>query len=250
MNIKVGAEPKKVATAAGLMVVAAYLMYTNVIAGDPYTAHTPSASQSASSVTSSRSAAVPAERPVDPAPSARQAPPRRVSRSSQTIREWIPKIGGTRPEERADPKTTDPRLRLDLLARLQSVTISGGHRSLFDFSTEPVKVPDVKIVPKKTPEQIAEEQAKLIAEAPKPDEDASKKAPPPPIPLKFYGYVTGSGGRRAFFLNGEDIFTAAEGQTVQKRYRIVRIGATSAEVLDTEHDNKQTIQIEPEPAGS
>jgi hypothetical protein len=251
MKIALGAEPKKMAIAGLLLVVAAYMMYTNIIAGDPYATSSSQAPAPSATASAKGSARMPAELSEIDGESARPAPPRRATRGAQNLREWVPKIGGTRPEDRADPNTTDPRLRLDLLASLQKVTIAGGHRSLFDFSIEPVKVPDVKIVPGKgKPDFEKPPEVKPAIDVPKPGEDAgSAKAPPPPIPLKFYGYVAGSGGRRAFFLNGEDIFTAAEGQEIQKRYRIVRIGPTSAEVLDTQHDHKQTIPIEPEPSG-
>jgi hypothetical protein len=236
--MKVGAEPKKVAIAGGLMVVAAYLMYTNVIAAD--SARGTPRSQAAVP------AAPPALNPVPAPPASRTrttAPAR--PRGDASIREWTVKIGGARPEDRADPKTTDLTLRLDLLARLQNATIGGGHRSLFDFSAAPVTVPDTKILPKKPGEAAA---AKPPTEPPKPETEAEKPKPPPPaIPLKFYGYVASREGRRAFFLQGEDIFTASEGQLVQSRYKVLRIGTTSAEVEDTKFDNRQTLPIEPEP---
>ncbi|MEZ5402881.1 MAG: hypothetical protein R2729_24605 [Bryobacteraceae bacterium] len=247
MKITVGAEPKKVAIAAGLMLVAGYLMYTNIFTSDAYGVP-PASTPVAKAPSPLRTQPLPAERPAaNNAAAAIPAPPRRATRTQQSMREWVPKIGGARPEERADPATTDPRLRLDLLARLQNITSSGGHRSLFDFSTEPVKVPDVKIVPKKGAEEAKAADAKPPEETKPAGEEKASKPPPPPIPLKFYGYVAGREGKRAFFLNGEDIFTVLEGQTVKSRYRIVRIGTTSAEVLDTEHDHKQTIPIEPEP---
>ena len=72
------------------------------------------------------------------------------------------------------------------------------------------------------------------------------EAPPPPIPLKFYGFVQGQGGKRAFFRLGEDdIFVASEGQTVQGRYKIVRIGLSAAVVEDTQFkNNQQSLRIE------
>jgi hypothetical protein len=92
--------------------------------------------------------------------------------------------------------------------------------------------------------------AAIKPDEPKPDTPAAKppKPPPPPIPLKFYGFVTGSGPRRAFFLNGDEIFVASEGDLVQKRYKIVRINVTSAVVADTQHeDNQQTLRLEAQP---
>ena len=51
------------------------------------------------------------------------------------------------------------------------------------------------------------EEAKV--EPPKPAEPP-KPPPPPPIPLKYYGFAgtPQSGARRAFFLDGDDIFAA------------------------------------------
>src|ERR1022692_1889198 len=65
-------------------------------------------------------------------------------------------------------------------------------------------------------------------------------APPPPqappITLKYYGYSSARGDNRkhAFFLDGEDILVAAEGETVKKRYRVVRIGVNSVVMEDTQ----------------
>jgi hypothetical protein len=88
-----------------------------------------------------------------------------------------------------------------------------------------------------------------IAEAKPPEKPPEPvKPPPPPVPLKFYGFVAGSDSRRAFFLQGEEIFVAAEGDIVQKRYKIVRIGLNSAVVEDTEHKHQQTLPLEQAPA--
>ena len=76
--------------------------------------------------------------------------------------------------------------------------------------------------------------------------------PPPAITLKFYGYSTPKvdGTKRAFFLDGDDIFVAAEGELVKKRYRVVQIGVNSVTMEDTEFkNNRQTIVIQPEAAG-
>ena len=75
----------------------------------------------------------------------------------------------------------------------------------------------------------------------------------PPIPLKFYGFVnkTKVGDKRAFFLDGEDIVIAGEGDLIKKRYKIVRIGVNSAVVEDTEFhsNNQQTLPLEAELTG-
>ena len=57
------------------------------------------------------------------------------------------------------------------------------------------------------------------------------------------------GTKRAFFLDGDDIFVAAEGELVKKRYRVVQIGVNSVIMEDTEFkNNRQTLVIQQEQA--
>jgi hypothetical protein len=88
---------------------------------------------------------------------------------------------------------------------------------------------------------------------PKPPAPAAPPAPPPPPPitLKFYGFSKPKpdGQRRAFFMDGEDIFVAAEGELVKKRYRVVKIEGNSVVMEDTEFkNNRQTLPLQPEQA--
>jgi hypothetical protein len=137
--------------------------------------------------------------------------------------------------------TIDPTLRLDLLAKLKQVTLAKGERSLFDYSQPPPPpAPAVKqpiIQPKPMEETKADNGVTPEVKPPEP--------PKPPIPLKFYGFVVGGGTRRGFFLQGtEEIFVASEGELVQKRYKIVRIGVNSAVVEDTQFKHQQTLPLE------
>ncbi|MEK7750697.1 MAG: hypothetical protein AAB654_02185, partial [Acidobacteriota bacterium] len=70
-----------------------------------------------------------------------------------------------------------------------------------------------------------------------------------PITFKFYGYISPArgGAKRAFFLDGEEIHVAGEGEIIKKRYKVVRIGAGSAVVEDTEHQHQQTLPLEEQP---
>jgi len=231
MKLTMGAEPKKVIVLGGLLMVAAYLLYPT------FRPETPGASAPAARVTA------PAPRPVAtaPGPDVRRAP-RAAERVAQEFR---PSLKPKLPEERRDPATIDPALRLDLLAKLQKVKLEGGQRSLFEFSAaRPPKTPDVKILPKPgapgaTPE--APPSAK--------PETAAVKPPPPPITFKFYGYISPArgGAKRAFFLDGEEIFVAGEGEIIKKKYKVVRIGAGSAVVEDTEFQHQQTLRLEEQP---
>ena len=218
--MKVGAEPKKVALLALLLVVLAYVAYTNFLPSGP--------SLGAARATVARSAALPSA--ARPEPEVRPAPARPV------LREFRPSLRADRREQRPDPASIDPTLRLDLPARLQSVTLTGGARNLFQFGPAPLPgTPEPKVIPK------SEEPPR---EAPKPTDPP--KPPPPPIPLKFYGYASdsGPGPRRAFFLNGEDIIVAGEGELIEKRYKVLRIGINSAVVEDIEHKHQQTLALE------
>jgi len=224
--MKVGAEPRKVAILAVLTMVAGYLVYSNLISGPSGTTTPARPSVSGPDPRSPSETGRPVPRPE---PSA--AP------SRAGVQEFRPSLDPRKEGERLDLSQIDPTLRLDLLARLQDVTFEGGDRSLFEFSAAPLpKKPEPKIIPK-TPAELAKTGDAKPAEPVKP--------PPPPIPLRFYGYTTQArqGAKRAFFLEGEDIFVASEGDVVKKRYKIVRIGVNSAVVEDIEHKHEQTLPL-------
>ncbi len=150
-------------------------------------------------------------------------------------------------EEGFDVSKIDPTLRLELLARLQKVPLEGSSRSLFEFGKAPEPAaPKVTINPKPAAAEVkAPESPNDVKPADPP------KPPPPPIPLKFYGYAgtTRDGIRRAFFLDGDDIYTPAENETVKGRYKIVRIGVNSAVVEDIPNKNQQTLPLVEELGG-
>jgi len=239
--MKVGAEPRKIAILSVLGVAAAYLFYTNVLSPTPETRPATRPAPAGALAIAQQAAAQGA---------ARTAQPARRRSTRDTVREWTPNLKPRRPEDRPDPTKVDPTLRLDLLAKLQNVTYSGGgERSLFDFSAPPPKVPDIKILPKKgAPGAPGADPAKQ-AEAAKPAAPSKPKAPP--VPLKFYGFISNRDGRRGFFINGDEIFTVTEGQVVQSRYKIVRIGLNSAVISDTQFEgHQQTLPLEEPPAGT
>lgn len=143
-----------------------------------------------------------------------------------------------RAEDRIDPAKVDPTLRLDLLAKLQAEP-SGNGRNLFQFGPPPAKTPpkpEPTVIPKPGPVLPVTSTAQPLA-----------PPPPPPIPLRYYGFssVPSTSAKTAFFLDGEEILVAKEGDTVKRRYRVVRIGASSVVVEDTESKRQQTLQMEP-----
>jgi hypothetical protein len=55
----------------------------------------------------------------------------------------------------------------------------------------------------------------------------------PAIPLKFFGFASQTGESRKVFLSKDtDVFIAGEGEIVDRRYKVVRISATSVEIQD------------------
>ena len=67
---------------------------------------------------------------------------------------------------------------------------------------------------------------------------------PPPITLKFFGFENEPGEpRKAFLSQGEDVFIAGEGEIVNRRYRVLRIGPNSVEMEDVLYNNRQNIPL-------
>jgi len=121
-------------------------------------------------------------------------------------------------------QSLDPTLRLDVLKSSEEVTYKGSGRDIFQSQPEPAVIP--------------KEVKKVIATGPPPP------PPPPPIPLKFYGFSgSKSGPKQVFLSKGEDIFIAKEGQIIDRRYKILKIGPNSVEVEDVLNNNRQTLPL-------
>jgi hypothetical protein len=68
--------------------------------------------------------------------------------------------------------------------------------------------------------------------------------PPPPITLKFFGFANRPGETKKVFLSqGEDVFIAAEGDIVDRRYRVLRISPTAVDVEDVLNNNRQSLPL-------
>ena len=235
MNLKlsgVGAEPKKIAILVGLGAIAGYFYFSNSNSGGSTTPAPASTVQTA---------AIPR---VTGRPGGRAAVRVTQKGLNQTTREFKPSFKFTG----IDPSNIDPTLHLNLLAKLQDVKVEAGARSLFEIGKEPATV-----VKANEPPPIAVTKPPVGPQKP-PDPPPPPPDPKaPPIPLKFYGFVNPSKAtnKRAFFLDGEDIIIAGEGDMVKKRYKIVRIGVNSAVVEDTQFksNNQQTLPLEAEMAG-
>ncbi len=160
--------------------------------------------------------------------------------------EFQPRLGPRTPEERPDPASIDPTLRLDLLAKLQGVDMGSPGRNLFDFGAAPP--PDVPL-PKNPPKIAINNQP-----PPMPIQPVNPGPPPapsaPPMNFKYYGYKTSptDGHRAAFLLDGDDILVAGENDTVKRRYKVVKIGVNSITIEDTQFKSTQTLPLQEAPA--
>ncbi|MDX2181677.1 MAG: hypothetical protein SFV18_18935 [Bryobacteraceae bacterium] len=225
--MKLGAEPKKVAILGGLLAVAAVVFYMNVLAPGGESVDMPN---------------LPAPKAGTPAGA---APERKAAVRPRT--EFRPSLKRS-PDDPLDPARVDPTLRLDILAKLQNVSMTGSGRNLFEFAAAPPP-PAPKVEPSKTPAPKI-----FVGPMPPPVETAKTEVTPPkpvapPIPLKFYGFISTPRGtaKRGFFLDGEDIVVASEGDTIKKRYKVVRIGLTNVEMEDTQFSQRQTLRLEEQP---
>ena len=144
-----------------------------------------------------------------------------------------------------DLTNVDPELKLYLLSKIQEVPAAGGERNLFQFGPAPApkleaKGPEPKIV------------AWQGAKPPEPEAPPAPPPPPPPIALKYYGFSTqhDNGKKTAFFLDGDEIIPAGEGETVKRRYKVVSIGVNSVLMEDTQAKRQQRVQLMEEVPGS
>lgn len=129
-----------------------------------------------------------------------------------------PVLPGLRP-------SLDPSLRFDLLKYSEEREYEGGKRNIFQEYVEIARAPE--------PEPV---KGPPVDPGP---------PPPPPIPLKFYGFASKPGeARKVFLSNGDEVFVAEEGQIIQRRYKIVKITASSVEVEDVLNNQKQTLPLQ------
>lgn len=219
-------EPRKIAVLAALLVVMALVLYFNVFAGD------------------SPSTTVPvAMAPASPS-ILNNAQPKHREIAQNNNAEFKPRQGAARPEDRPDPASIDPTLRLDLLAKVQNVEPEVSFRNVFQYGTAPPPPSKPIELPKNVP-TIAINRPPVVAPPPG----------PPPVPVapqmtfKYYGYkVSKANGRKqAFLLDGDDIIIAGENDPVKgARYKVVRIGISSITIEDTQFKSSQTLPMQQE----
>ncbi|MGH9350019.1 MAG: hypothetical protein ACRD26_22425 [Vicinamibacterales bacterium] len=94
--------------------------------------------------------------------------------------------------------------------------------------------------PRPAPRAVEESSPVVVPSAP------AGPPPPPPIPLKFIGVLErgGSGGKVAILSDGRgSTFHAREGEDVDGRYRVMRIGTDSIELSYVDGRGRQTLRL-------
>ncbi|HTU46813.1 MAG TPA: hypothetical protein VMF91_17225 [Bryobacteraceae bacterium] len=136
----------------------------------------------------------------------------------------------------------DPTLRLELLSRLQSEDEVPTGRSLFEAGPTPAEVAAAnltRITGPKIPPQPLPPTAPVVPAGPAPLN----------IPLKFYGFVKPTDNReasRGFFMDGDNVLVAAEGQVLKQKYRVMELTAKAARLEDIQLKQSETLQVVPE----
>jgi len=142
---------------------------------------------------------------------------------------------GTRPARKERPESLDPTLRLELLATAEQTQYQGTGRNIFISQAESVVIP--------------RPGAPGVTDRPMNEDQPGYRTPPPPqqtpIPLQFYGFASRAGEPKKVFLKlGDDVWVAAEGEIVDRRYKVIRISPTSVEIQDVVNSGPpQTIQL-------
>jgi len=124
----------------------------------------------------------------------------------------------------------NPALRLDLIENLKKFEYEGPRRNI--FST------------------VAAAPAPVQAAAPPPVVSAAPVPLPGPAPLvvpaTFFGRITDrvTGGQRALFSEGDNVYVVGLGDTLLNRFRVVQIGDNTAEVEEIASGRRTTLTME------
>lgn len=138
---------------------------------------------------------------------------------SRTVRPG--RRGQTSAKKQKAAQDLDPTLHLQQLDATEQIKYEGSGRNIFVAQADvPIPTP---LAPGRTDTTAAGGNTYTTPAV----------APPPPIPLKFFGFASHPGEPKKIFLSkGDDVFIAGEGEVVDRRYKVLRISANSVEIQD------------------
>ena len=111
-------------------------------------------------------------------------------------------------------------------------TPSDAERNPFRFQPKPPPAPP--------PSALAPPQTAAPTQPPGPPPPPPG---PPPIPLKFFAVIEAPGGKIAGLTDGRGVYKGREGDTIEGRYRIVKIGVESVVMEYLDGTGRQTIPL-------
>src|SRR5215472_1248805 len=135
-----------------------------------------------------------------------------------------------KPSPSVQDPSQDPRLRTDILEWSRQIKYEPG-RDIFHMKALPP--PKVETAVRTTPT---------------PSPTPTPIPTPPPIPLKYYGFASKPGEARKVFLadqSGVRVFVVAQGEIVDRRYRLIQIQPNSVIMEDVLTNNRQPIPLTP-----
>ncbi len=137
----------------------------------------------------------------------------------------------------------DPTLRLDFLDRLSKVQAPESMRNLFEAGPL-IQTGTTGAVPNRV----------IAVTTPTPNLPIRPSYPISPvieanIPYKYYGFakpLNPGDGNRGFFMEGDNVLVAMEGQLLKNRYLVVQLTPNDARVEDTQVKLGKTLPVVPE----
>jgi len=127
----------------------------------------------------------------------------------------------------------DPTLQMEGMLEAESLMYDGSGRNI--FSTQSAPPP--------TPKPIAPPRPRVFVGPPAPV-PPPPPPPPPPILLKFFGTeMSKKGVKRAFLIHEEDVYLAAPGDIIDRRYKVVNVLTNSVVITDMPNNDTQSLPL-------